>query len=63
MENITKTNVMYARLTILALVINCVLTGYMIFSLTKIQNDGLGEPTVSMKSAAKYRTINNPPVR
>ena len=53
MENITKTNITYARLTILALVINCVLTGYMIFSLTKIQNDGLGEPTVSMKARTK----------
>ena len=63
MENITKTNVMYARLTILALVINCILTGYMIFTLAKIQDDGLGEPTASMKSTAKYRTINNPPVR
>jgi hypothetical protein len=63
MENITKTNVIYARLTILALAINCILTGYMIFTLTKIQTDGLTEPTASMKSTAKHRTINNPPVR
>ena len=53
MENITKTNVMYARLTILVLAINCILTGYMIFTLAKIQADGLGEPTVSMKARTK----------
>ncbi len=63
MENITKTNVIYARLTILALAINCILTGYMIFTLAKIQDASLTEPTASMKSTAKHRTINNPPVR